>query len=262
MKNLAALLAVAFVAAAFSACGGVDFDDAPPELGRGPLLQYQVTNHGENPTVLIIEQNGDTELRMNGKRTKFRLPVDELKRLRDAVVRADFDNLDDLYRPREVQGGGVTRIRSQDHHLIIVKGATIPPNLAAVRDRAMQIASKHGPAPTPPEHLLVYSFSGGEEGTNETLFIRPNGAVRVVINGRTWTTKLSERELARWREIIDAAGIEALPPVYPNEGFVADGVTRTVIADGRTVKVEDITKAPERLRLLMTQGDRILVRYG
>jgi len=44
--------------------------------------------------------------------------------------------------------------------------------------------------------------------------------------------------------------------------YSADGVTRTVMADGRTIRVEDITKAPERLRLLMTQGNRILVRYG
>lgn len=127
-------------------------------------------------------------------------------------------------------------------------------------DRADGVARPPGRArpERQPVRLPPHGWGGG---VDEALYIRPDGAARVELNGKATRFQLSRDELDRFRSLIAAARFESLKPRYSSGGVVADGFVIDVTADGRTVTVEQPAEAPPALGNLMGMANELIERH-
>jgi hypothetical protein len=287
MKTFAALITALLLAMTAAACGSGN-DDGPDggDGNRGPTGQEQLVRYtsenglAQTKRVLEVRADGKATLSYDGKPIAFDLTESELAELRDAVVAADFPNLQDRYeQSEEVYDAGDLTIASGGKEVLVLLPSDLPEELEKVVDLARAQIEKHkddpaakeGPTktdgrpyvPGPSDNLLAYERSGGVGGTVENLYVDPNGEARVEILDKATRFKLTPEELRQLKVSIGAANFQDLNSEYgPPEGtMIADGFITKVTAEGRTVTVETEGDPPPVLQNLMNVANDYIERY-
>jgi hypothetical protein len=118
-------------------------------------------------------------------------------------------------------------------------------------------------APTPPGRLVDFRQSGGVAGLLNHLVVQDDGSARLETgpDARPTTFRLSQADLRRVRQALEAAHIETLKSDYSNDPPIPDDFGYGITYKGRTVSTAD-TRAPRQLRDALSVLSEIARRHG
>jgi hypothetical protein len=131
------------------------------------------------------------------------------------------------------------------------------------------------PTPTPPVSappssykpvpgtLIQYGRQGGFAGFNDQLTIAPDGTYDISRRGRApQHGRLSAKELADLRAVLDSAHFADIPATNPAPGVIADGFTYRVAYAGHEVLTETGGEPPALQKVLSALQNVIALHGG
>ena len=125
--------------------------------------------------------------------------------------------------------------------------------------QASASASSYRPVPTT---LIQYGRQGGLAGFNDQVTIAPDGTYDITRRGKAPKHgRLSAKELADLRAVLDSAHFADIPAVNRPPGVVNDGFTYRVGYAGHEVLAED-GGIPPALQPVLSALQHVIAQYG